>query len=136
MLLLHFELDDINKCSSVADVYHMMGIGIKEEDPQDLKLSNKDVFGKKAYYKNFILSEKTSNRIYEHLKESSKGTLKNPGFEWSVFGPVSDGERVKQVEERVGELNDSVLYILTPEDDLYEEEPFEGVKDEQSTSNS
>lgn len=136
MLLLHFELDDIDKCFSVTDVYNMMGIGVKEEDPQDLKLSDKDVFGKKAYYKNFILSEKTSNRIYEHLKESSKGTLRDPGFEWSVFGPISNGERAEQVKERIGELNDSVLYILTPEDDLYEEEPSEGVKDEQSTSNS
>ena len=49
MLLLHFELDDIDKCLSVTDVYNMMGIGVKEEDPQDLKLSDKDVFGKKAY---------------------------------------------------------------------------------------
>ena len=130
MLLLHFEWDDIKNCKSVADVYRMMGIGTKDSDPQDLKFSNKEVFGEKAYYANLFITDKADKEIYDHLKSVDRSV----GSEWAVYCPVSNGPRYDKITAVLGKLNDSVLYVVEPSDkDLYEEYPLGG-KDEQSTA--
>lgn len=146
MLLLKFDLDDIEKCKTLEDVFEMMGVGLKEDSKNDLNIKNKEVFGEKAYYSNMIMSDATYNRIYEHLKPLGKKWYNRRGermpseaaLQWTNYSPISSGPRFEAVEERVGEINDSVLYIITPEDDLYEEEPTVRMekKDEQGSSNS
>lgn len=123
MLLVKFDLEDLEKCKTVSDVYRAMGIGVNEDDPQDLNLYNKEVFGKKAYYKNIFMTESTYNKVTGIMEAvDGKKDGKN-AFNWFNFGPVTNGSRYEMVKEAIGELNDSVLYIVTPEDDMYEESP-------------
>ena len=112
MLLVKFELEDLEKCKTVSDVYRAMGIGIKEGDPQDLNFSNQEVFGKKAYYANLFLHPDTDSRISKILGEKSG---------WFNYAPISNGDRYTEVEHEIGDINESVLYIVTPEDEMYEE---------------
>jgi hypothetical protein len=131
MLLLKFDLDDIEKCNSVLDVFRMFGIGVKKDDSQDLKLDNKEVFGKKAYYANMLLNEATYERIYKRMNELGEKVDNRHGghlptanaLQWMNFSPISNGPRYKAVEDEIGEINESVLYIITPEDPFYEEDP-------------
>jgi len=132
MLLLKFDLGDIEKCKSVLDVFRMFGIAMNEGDPQDLKLNNKEVFGERAYYANMFISDETYKRIYEHLDtigghRNNRHGEKFPSDEamrWVNYSPVSNGPRYDAVAKIAGEINDSVLYIVTPEDELYEEDPI------------
>lgn len=114
MLLVKFELEDLEKCKTVSDVYRAMGIGIKEGDPQDLNFSNQEVFGKKAYYANLFLHPDTDSRISKILGEKSG---------WFNYAPISNGDRYTEVEHEIGDINESVLYIVTPEDRFYIEDP-------------
>lgn len=123
MLLVKFELEDLEKCKTASDVYRAMGIGIKEDDPQDLNLFNKEVFGKKAYYKNLFITNATYKRILEIMEKTDKKKMNTSSFNWINFAPLSNGSRYEKVKEQIGELNDSVLYIVTPEDEMYEESP-------------
>lgn len=146
MLLLKFDLDDIEKCKTLEDVFEMMGVGLSDKSEKDLNINNKEVFGAKAYYANMVMSDATYNRIYEHLKPLGKKWYNRNGgrmpsaaaLQWTNYSPISSGPRFEAVKERVGEINDSVLYIITPEDDLYEEEPTVRMEkeDEQGSSNS
>lgn len=121
MLLVKFELEDLEKCKSVSDVYRTMGIGVKEDDPQDLNLFNKEVFGKKAYYKNMFITDATYKRVLDLMEKLDKKKLGKNSFSWVNFAPLSNGSRYEKVKEQLGDLNDSVLYIVTPEDEMYEE---------------
>lgn len=147
MLLRKFELEDIEKCRTVDDVFEMMGVGLRADSKQDLNIRNKEVFGEKAYYANMIMSDDTYMKIYEHLKPLGKKWYNRSGnrmpsaeaLQWTNYSPISSGPRFDAVKERMGEVNDSVLYIITPDDDLYEEEPtvaMEREKNEQGSSNS
>lgn len=144
MLLLKFNLEDIDKCTNVTDVFRAMGIGIYEDDPQDLKFTNKEVFGDKANYQNIFINDKTSNYIYDLMNKygdriSNRFGSKLPSSQaiaWSSFAPTSSGPRYDKIAEAAGEINESVLYIVTPDDPLYiKDAPAEEGEDE-STSNS
>lgn len=121
MLLVKFELEDLEKCKSVPEVYRAMGIGVKKDDPQDLNLYNKEVFGKKAYYKNMFITDATYKRILDLMEKIDKKKMGKNSFNWINFAPLSNGSRYEKVKEQLGDLNDSVLYIVTPEDEMYEE---------------
>jgi len=146
MLLLRFDLDDIEKCNNVSDVFRMMGIGIKENDPQDLKFNNKEVFGEHAYYANLAMSDDTYHRIYDHLQNTGKKNKTRLGkelpsdeaFAWLNYSPLSNGPRFDAIKEAAGgEINDSVLYIITPGDSLYEHDPnLNKDGDDEDSSNS
>jgi hypothetical protein len=131
MLLLKFEPSDIEKCQSVTDVFNMFGIAIKDGDTQDLKLTNKEVFGEKAYYANLILNTETSERIFNHLDtigekiKSGIGDLKMTpeALQWFNTSPLHSGSRYDEITKAMGEVNESVLYILTPGDPYYRENP-------------
>ena len=130
MLLLKFEPSDIEKCQSVTDVFNMFGIAIKDGDPQDLKITNEEVFGKKAYYANMILNTETADRITEHLNtigekiNSSTGEKMTPeAIQWHDVAPLHSGSRYNEITKAMGEVNESVLYILTPGDPYYREDP-------------
>ena len=120
MLLVKFDLQDLEKCKTVADVYRTMGIGVTKDDVQDLNFDNNEVFGKRAFYANLFLNPKTSEKISNILHESSKL------HGWFNYSPVTGGERYDQLENEIGEINESVLYIATPEDKLYIEDPHAG----------
>lgn len=116
MLLVKFDLKDLEKCETVADVYRAMGVGVKEGDPQDLNFYNKKVFGKKAYYANMFINPETASKVKDILG-------KEKVLDWFNFAPVCDGDRFTEVENEIGEINESVLYIVTPEDKFYIEDP-------------
>ena len=131
MILRRFDLNEIKNCKTLDDVFEMMGIGLKEDSKQDLNIRNKEVFGEKAYYANMIMNDKTYNAIYEQLKPLGKkwynkngDRMPSPGaLQWTNYSPISSGPRYEEVEKRAGGISEDVLYIITPEDDLYEEEP-------------
>lgn len=131
MILRRFNLEDIEKCKTLEDVFEMMGIGLKESSKQDLNIRNKEVFGEKAYYANMIMNDKTYTAIYEQLKPQGKRWYNRSGnrmpsadaMQWTNYSPISSGPRYEKVKEAVGEISEDVLYIITPEDSLYEEEP-------------
>ena len=116
MLLVKFELNDLEKCKNVADVYRAMGIGVKKGDPQDLNFNNKEVFGKRAYYANLFINKNTEKKIKDILGREKS-------LDWFNYAPVSGGDRYEEVENEIGEINESVLYIVTPEDKFYIEDP-------------
>ena len=121
MLLVKFELEDLEKCKTVSDVYRAMGIGVRKDDPQDLNLHNKEVFGRKAYYKNLFLTDATYQKILKLMEDADYKGGRNKVWTWVNFAPLSNGPRYDKVREALGDLNDSVLYIATPEDEIYEE---------------
>lgn len=131
MILRRFNLDDIEKCKTIEDVFEMMGIGLKESSKQDLNIRNKEVFGEKAYYANMIMNDGTYMKIYEQLKPQGKKWYNRHGdrmpsadaMQWTNYSPISSGPRYEKVKEFVGEILEDILYIITPEDSLYEEEP-------------
>lgn len=138
MILRRFDLNDIEKCKTLEDVFTMMGIGLKEDSPEDLNIRNEKVFGKRAYYANMIMNDNTYNKIYEHLKPLGKKWYNRSGnrmpspeaLQWTNYSPISSGPRYEKVKEVVGEISEDVLYIITPEDSIYEEDPSLKVKGE------
>ena len=136
MILRRFNLEDIEKCKTLEDVFEMMGVGIKEDSKQDLNIRNKEVFGKRAYYANMIMHDKTYNAIYEHLNTVGKKWRNRKGDEmasqaalqWVNYSPISSGPRYEEIERRAGGISEDVLYIITPEDDFYQEDPTVGIE--------
>ena len=127
MLLSKFNYDDLDKCKSVKEVFEVMGVGGDE-----LPFTNKEVFGEKAYYRNMFIADETYQKVLEIMKpipnykghKNPKNRLSYAAAQWCNFSPMSNGPRFEQVKELVGgEINRSVLYILTPKDELFEEEP-------------
>lgn len=131
MILRRFNLDDIKNCKTLDDAFEMMGIGLREDSKQDLNIRDKKVFGKRAYYANMIMNDKTYNAIYEQLKPQGKKWYNRSGdrmpsadaLQWTNYSPISNGPRYEKVEQMAGGISEDVLYIITPEDDLYEEDP-------------
>ena len=117
MLLVKFDLQELEKCKTSADIYRTMGVGVLEGDPQDLNFNNEKVFGKRAFYANLFLNPETSKKISNILHENSKL------HGWFNYSPVTSGERYDRLVDKIGEINEEVLYIATPEDDLYIEAP-------------
>lgn len=131
MILRRFNLEDIKKCKTVEDVFEMMGIGLDEKSEQDLNVRNQEVFGKRAYYANMVMNEKTFDAIFDQLKyqgqdEKSKRNDRMPSsaaLQWMNYSPISNGPKYDKVSEATGGISEDVLYIITPEDSLYEEDP-------------
>ena len=131
MILRRFDLNEIKNLKSLDDAFEMMGIGLREDSKQDLNIRNKEVFGEKAYYANMIMNDKTYMAIYEQLKPQGKKWYNRSGnrmpsadaMQWTNYSPISSGPRYEEVEKRAGGISEDVLYIITPDDDLYEEEP-------------
>ena len=132
MILRRFNLDDIKNCKTLDDAFEMIGIGLREDSKQDLNIRNKEVFGKRAYYANMIMNEKTYNAIYEQLKSQGKKNRmpSADALQWTNYSPISNGPRYEEVEKRAGGISEDVLYIITPEDDLYQEDPNLALKKE------
>lgn len=132
MILRRFNLDDIKNCKTLDDAFEMIGIGLREDSKQDLNIRNKEVFGKRAYYANMIMNEKTHNAIYEQLKSQDKKSRmpSADALQWINYSPISNGPRYEEVEKRAGGISEDVLYIITPEDDLYQEDPNLALKKE------
>lgn len=129
MILMRFDLDDIEKCKTFNDVFEMFGIGLKEDSKQGLNIRNKEVFGERAYYANMIMNDTTFMRIYDRLQSFAKKSKKGgkvsapDALQWINYSPVSSGPRYKQVEEMTGMVSEDVIYIITPDDPMYEEDP-------------
>ena len=104
---------------------------MSDKSDKDLTLKNEEVFGKRAYYNNMVMHDKTYNAIYEQLKKtgkkwrnrSGKYMTPEPALQWVNYSPLSQGPRYEQVREAVGEIAEDVLYIITPKDTLYTEDP-------------
>ena len=128
MILLRFDTDEIKNCKTVADVFKMFGIGSTEKDGCGLLITNKDVFGGRAYYKNLIMHPDTSKAIFRHLKsvkhnkdeDINKKITTAIVLDWVSCAPMSSGEKFDNINDSVG-VSEDVLYILTPEDPLHEE---------------
>lgn len=125
MILRRFNLDDIKNLKTLDDAFEMMGIGLKEDSKQDLNIRNKEVFGKRAYYANMIMNDKTYNAIYEQLKSQGKKNRmpSADALQWTNYSPISNGPRYEEIEKLAGGISEDILYIITPEDDLYQEDP-------------
>ena len=131
MILRRFNLDDIDKCNTLEDVFEMMGVGLTDDSKQDLNIHNKTAFGRRAYYYNMIMNEKTFRRIYDHLAPLGEKRLNKSGktmpsvaaLQWSNYAPVSNGPRFEQVSEIAGGIPEDILAIITPDDSIYIEDP-------------
>lgn len=126
MILRRFNLDDIKDCKTVGDAFRMMGIALSEDDPQDIKITDERVFGKKPYYKNMVINDNTYQKIYAQLNkvnDKAGNRFATEAFQWMNYSPLSSGEKYDKIKEATGDVSEDVLYIITPEDSLYEEEP-------------
>lgn len=133
---IKIKLDELEKCKNLDDVFAIMGIGVgkHEKDPGLVHLSDKEIFGEKGYYANMAISQETYEAISEHLKPLGEPWYTRRGgrrpskyaLQWMNYSPVSVGPRYEAIEKRVGEIKKDELYIILPDDELYEEEP--GVK--------
>ena len=125
MLLRRFDLKDIENCKTVKDAFNMMGIAVAKDDKQDLRIDNKDVFGEKAYYANMVMNDNTYQKIYAQLNKSKKDNERFAveAFQWMNYSPLSSGPKYDKIKEETGDVSEDVLYIITPDDSLYEQEP-------------
>lgn len=126
MILLKFNLEDFDDVKNVDDVYRAMGIAIKDTDKGEASINDEEVFGTKPYYANMFMDDGTFNYIADKMKKLDKESkVSGYAFQWANLAPISNGPRYEKVKELVGEINRTVLYIITPEDELYEECPEE-----------
>lgn len=126
MILRRFNLDEIDNCKTVGDVFRMMGVAVGKDDPQDLKITDESVFGKKAYYANMVMNDNTYQKIYAHLNkvnDKAGNRFATEAFQWMNYSPLSSGPKYDKIKEETGAVSEDVLYIITPEDSLYEPEP-------------
>lgn len=127
MILRRFDLNDIEKCRTVADVFKVMGIGTTKVDGCDLLINDEEAFGGRAYYKNLVMHPDTAKMILDHLrnlKRSDDAILNDRASfiitnDWINCAPITHGDRYKFVDDAVG-VSEDVLYIITPQDSLYE----------------
>ena len=127
MILNHFNLSDLEKCKTLSEVFKTLNVG----EGTDYPFTDEKVWGKKAHHANYFMTDATFNLIYEALKANETDTWLYHGktkqypeaFAWSNFSPLSSGPRYKKFEKMVGPLNDSVLYIVTPDDEFYQPAP-------------
>lgn len=140
MLLLKFNKEDFKKCKGVVDVFNTMGISRPDDkdavkEKCEVNFADEEVFGKRAYYANTFISNDTYNYILDIMKEvpdyqgreKSKNKLSHAAMQWVNYSPISSGPRFEKIKDMVGEINDSVLYIVTPDDEMYKEDPSVGV---------
>ena len=130
MIVLRADLDKLNDATSVLEVFAAFGLGKGEE----IEFTDEKVFGKKANYANMFCTDLTYRDIYEKLGKDEKrkvtsrsGTKWSPeAVNWCWFSPISSGQRFEKFEKLLGDkLMDYRIYILTPDDKMYEEAPDE-----------
>ena len=115
MILLRFDTDEIENCKNVTDVFRVMGVGVAGDDSVGLHFDEPKVFGKKANYKNMIISEHTYNQVAKHFEGTPyAGT-------WWDIAPITERNAPVGVLDAMGGLVDGILYIITPEDEYYTE---------------
>lgn len=115
MILIRFDKEKLGDCKTVTDVFRMMGVGLAEDDSVDLHFDNEAVFGKKASYRNMIISSNTCDEIARKFAGTSKEFL------WWNIAPITEKDAPKEIFDAVGEIIDDVLYIITPQDKFYTE---------------
>lgn len=126
MILLHFNFEDLSKCRTVKEVYETFGIG----EGEDISFLDTNVFGKKASYKNMFIAPETYNKVLETLegfgsingRNNDKYFVSAAASAWVNYSPMYSGARYQKVKDAIGELNRSVIYILTPGDELFDGE--------------
>ena len=141
MLLLHFNPDDLADCQTVGNIYAAIGISPASAIDGKTKWEDKDVFGKRAYYKNMFMNDEDYKAAEEGLKknvlvgrtlegnEKPEETMmdyheRNEVFSWAMNSPISFGPKYDKIKERLdGDVPRGVLVIVCPGDDLYEEAP-------------
>lgn len=128
MITYSFTPEDIQQTKSLADVFAVMGISIDSDHPAPYSLKDEKIFGEHGHYANLVLTDKTYREIHDHLAPLGKKWFNRAGqrmpsadaLQWSNYGPVSSGPRLKEVADFAGEeLRDYTLYIVTPEDSIY-----------------
>lgn len=112
MLLMRFEDEEIKDIKDAQDFYE--ALGITEE-----VFGIPDIFGKSPYYYNMVLHPETDSAIMEKIRTNNDD--KRAGFDWVNFSPVACGPRYEEVENTVGRICRNVLYIITPDDKIFEE---------------
>lgn len=131
MLLLRFELNDLDKCKTVDEVFEAMGVGVKEDSKRLFNLRNEKIFGKKAYYKNMFIAQETYERVYNILNNVGKHPRNRLGEKlptaqalyWCNMSPISNGPRFDKIKADIGVISPDTLYIVLPGNPLYEENP-------------
>ena len=134
MLLIKMDIKKIvegaNKYKDVADLYRAIGISPKEEKGDYVtNFDDEKVFGKRAHYRNMFMDDGAYKEIERGILENREKSAKDARrvqtvqTQWAWYSPVSCGERYEDLKKRIGEINHSVLYIITPEDDMYEPAP-------------
>lgn len=127
MILNKLDLDRLSHCATLDEVFKEMNVG----EGSDYPFTDEKVWGKKANHANYFMTDSTYEMIYESLKKNEDDTYLYHGkteqfpqaTAWCNFSPISSGKRYEEFEKKVGPLNDSVLYIITPEDDMFQEAP-------------
>ena len=141
MLLLHFNPDDFADCSTVGMLYVTMGISPASAFDNNTKWEDKEVFGKRAYYRNMFMNDADYKLAEESLKKNvlvgrtMEGSEKpeeammdsheqSEVFSWAMNSPISFGPKYDKIKERIGgDIPRGVLVIICPGDALYEEAP-------------
>lgn len=126
MLLLTFDPAELDNCNTVKEVFKVFGIG----QDCEIKWTDETVFGKKGYYQNTFITQRTYERAKRAL-ERKKVLRKHPQntFEWFSFSPMSNGPRYERMEEKLrwqeelDILPDNMIAIFTPCDEEYVEAP-------------
>lgn len=126
MIVKRFSLDDVQDITCAADFYKALGY-------DDEAFRNKDVFGNKAYYKNFFITPRTDEALRNIMHGNIDKVAKKVGsktrarisqhMDWFNYAPVCNGERYDEIASKLGRINNDTLYILQKGDYLYEEAP-------------
>lgn len=124
MIIKRFSLDDVQDIACAADFYKALGY-----DEETFR--NKDVFGSKAYYKNFFITPRTDEALRNIMHSNIDKVAEKVGtktlaritqsMDWFNYAPVCSGERYDDIASKLGRINNDTLYILQNGDYLYEE---------------
>lgn len=126
MKVRRFKLEDLADITCASDFYDAIGY-----DAEALK--NRDVFGNKAYYKNFIIHPETDKAIKEIIDKNIPKLAKKVGsktrakvsasYDWFNFAPICNGPRYDAIEAYCGRILRNTIYIVEPRDIMYERAP-------------
>lgn len=115
MILIRFDKEKLGDCKTVTDVFRVMGVGLAGDDTVDLHFDNESVFGKKASYRNMIISSETYDEIFKKFSGTNKA------YTWWNVAPRTEKDIPEEILDAVGSIIDDVLYIITPQDKFYSE---------------
>ena len=128
MLVLRADVDALQEAKTVLEIFEVFGIGEGEK----IKFTDEKVFGERANYANTFCTDLTFKMVHDILNKNEKHMMRNrSGAEWSPeavnwcwYSPISTGPRYEDFVKLLGdEPQDNRIYILTPDDKMYEEAP-------------